>query len=203
MKMLRVSGLLAGIVLGLASVPAAADVTLNFQQTGSSPAGGVTVGGSITVTDKAYAQGLKLSYSLTQAGTVHAGDAGLVNANFFFSMPGLSPVSLTLADLLGGGTGLPPGTSILGSLTSTPGGRPTGFLNASGDGFGFQTSTSGGLFSGQFVAALGACAGGGCDFEGTVVTTVPEPSSLSLIVFGSVALLLALRRKRAAQPAMA
>lgn len=203
MKMLRAGGLLAGIVLALASAPASADVVLNFQQTGGSPAGGVTLGGTLTVTDQAYADGLNLSYSLSASGAVSTTNAGLVDASFFFSTPGLGTVSLTLADLLAG-SGLPAGTSVLGSLTSGPGGTPGGFLNASGPGFGFQSSTDGNLFSGNFTAALGACTGSGCDFSGTVVTTVPEPSALSLMAFGGVALLAAGWRKRApAQPTVA
>ncbi|MFC7551105.1 PEP-CTERM sorting domain-containing protein [Pseudoroseomonas wenyumeiae] len=93
---------------------------------------------------------------------------------------------------------------MLGSLTSSAGGTPGGFLNASGLGFGFRSSTDGNLFSGNFTAALGACTGNGCDFNGTVVTTVPEPSALSLMAFGAVALLAAGYRKRApAQPTAA
>lgn len=204
MKMLRTGGLLAGLVLALASAPASADVILNFQQTGGTPAGGVTLGGTLTVTDQAYADGLNLSYSLSSNGAVSAVNAGLVDASFFFSTPGLGTVSLTLADLLGG-SGLPAGTSVLGSLTSGPGGTPGGFLNASGPGFGFQSSTDGSVFSGNFTAALGACAGNGCSFNGTVVTTVPEPSTLSLMAFGGLALLASTRgRKRAAvQPVAA
>ena len=203
MKMLRAGSLLAGIVLALASTPASADVVLNFQQTGGSPAGGVPLGGTLTVTDQAYAEGLILSYSLSASGAVSTVNAGLVDASFFFSTPGLGTVSLTLADLLAG-SGLPAGTSVLGSLTSSPGGTPGGFLNASGPGFGFQSSTDGNLFSGNFTAALGACTGGGCGFNGTVVTTVPEPSALSLMAFGGVALLAAGCRKRArTQPAAA
>lgn len=202
MKMLRAGSLLAGIMLALASVPASADVILNFQQTGGSPAGGVTLGGTLTVTDQAYADGLNLSYSLSASGAVSTVNTGLVDASFFFSTPGLGTVSLTLADLLAG-SGLPAGTSVLGSLTSSPGGTSGGFLNAGGLGFGFQSSTDGNLFSGNFTAALGACTGG-CDFNGTVVTTVPEPSALSLMAFGGVALLAARRRKRSTvQPAVA
>jgi hypothetical protein len=204
MKMFRAGGLLAGIILALASAPASADVILNFQQTGGSPAGGVTLGGTLTVTDQAYADGLNLSYSLSAGGAVSTANAGLVDASFFFSTPGLGTVSLTLADLLAG-SGLPAGTSVLGSLTSSPGDTPSGFLNASGTGFVFQSSTDGNLFSGNFTAALGACIGNGCSFNGTVVTTVPEPSALSLMALGGAALLVATRRRKpaAAQPALA
>jgi hypothetical protein len=203
MKMLRAGGLLAGMVLALASAPASADVALNFQQTGSSPAGGVALGGTLTVTDEAYGDGLNLSYSLSASGAAATADTGLLDAGFFFSAAGLGSVSLTLADLLAG-SGLPAGTSAQGALTSTPGGTPNGFLNASGTGFGFQSSTDGHLFSGNVTEALGACAGHGCGFSDTVVTMVLEPSSLSLIAFGTVALLAAGYHKRVkARPAVA
>ncbi|MFC7551106.1 hypothetical protein ACFQU7_00510 [Pseudoroseomonas wenyumeiae] len=91
MKMLRAGGLLAGIVLALASTPASADVVLNFQQTGGSPTGGVTLGGTLTVTDQAYADGLNLSYSLSASGAVSTVNTGLVDASFFFSTPASAP----------------------------------------------------------------------------------------------------------------
>jgi hypothetical protein len=177
-----------GLAVVAAMAPAQADVIFTFTQTGGSPAGGVSVAGTVRVTDAAYASGLNGTIAIG-GGNVLASGNGILDLSLSLSA-GSFGITLTKADLLDPAS-LPPNTFGAGTLLSAPGGLPFGGLVLASPAYGFTVALLGDSFAGSFTSAV-ACRpfrGGPCTFSGeTTVATVAVPEPASLALFGAALL---------------